>query len=165
MPLNQPNMKIALLLPCFILFSIGLKGQASKNEKYKPVNIDSLLKTPVILPKEGYSITNIQFTANYDKNLGAISGVHRHRFLMFQRQHPEVMWQFADHSGQFKVGDSSLYIPIGGEDRRLFNLIWDSWGDQFGPKLILHVQMLIGKFERYGITRDFIIRDIIMPTE
>jgi len=156
-------MKIALLLQCFILLSIGLKGRTSKNEKYKPVNIDSLLKTPVILPKEGYSITNIQFTANYDKETGMVGGVHRDRFLQFQDKHPEVMWQFIHASGKFKIGDSTHYIPFGAE--RLYRLARDAWGDQFGPKVILHVQMLIGKFERYGITRDFIIRDILIPTE
>lgn len=154
-------MRVIFLLSFFILTSIGLKAQIN-HETYKKVNIDSLLKTPVTLPKEGYSVTNIQFTANYDKNLGAISGVHRHRFLIFQRQHPEVMWQFTDASVQFKVGDSSLYIPLGGEERRLFNFVWDSWGERAGPKVILYVQMLIGKFWTYGVTRDFIIRDIII---
>ncbi|ETZ22308.1 hypothetical protein [Pedobacter sp. V48] len=86
-----------------------MKGQTSKSEKYKPVNIDPLLKAPVILPKEGYSVTNIQFIANYDKNLGMIGGVNRYRFLQFQRQHPEVIWQFTYDAAQFKVKDTTLY--------------------------------------------------------
>lgn len=93
----------------FYTISLGVKGQTSNDEKYKQVNIDSLLKTPVILPKQGYSITNIEFTANYDKNAGMIGGVHRGRFLQFQEQQPEVMWQFIYDAAQFKVGDSSLY--------------------------------------------------------
>ena len=35
----------------------------------------NLLKTSVILPKEGYSITNIQFTANYNEEPGKIGNV------------------------------------------------------------------------------------------
>jgi len=157
--------RAVLLLSCFILASFSLKGQIN-HETYKKVNIDSLLKSPVTLPKEGYSITNIQFTANYNKDLGSISGVHRDRFLQFQDQHPELMWQFSYDAVKFKIGDTSLYIPLGEDKRRLYRLVWDSWGDRLGPKVILYAQMLVGKFQRYGVTRDLIIRDmVIAPKE
>lgn len=57
---------------------------------------------------------------------------------------------------------STLYITLGDNERRLLNFVGDFWGERFGPKVILYAQMLIGKFERYGVTRDFIIRDMVI---
>ena len=139
-----------MLLTYLMLISSGCFAQNDIDKKYLPVNIDSLLKTSVTLPDKGYSITNIQFTAICTGEVREIAGVHRHRFFTFQRQHPEAMWEFTDATASFKIGDSTMFIPLGAKENRLFKLI-DFWGAELKPKVVLFAQMLITKHEQYGI--------------
>jgi len=158
-------MRTHTLLIYLILVSTGLFAQNDINKKYIPVDIDSLLKTPATLPDKGYSVTNIQFTAICDGEVREIAGVHRDRFLTFQRQHPEAIWEFTDATAAFKIGDSRVFIPLGAKENRLFKLI-EAWGVELKPKVILFAQVLITKHKRYGVCRDFIIRDmVIAPKE
>lgn len=152
-----------LLFSVYIVLSCNQSFcQSLAPNKYSQVDIDSLLKTSVVLSNAGYSITNIEFTARYGMEAREILGPYRDRFLQFQDQHPELGWEYTDACAVFKFRDTAMFVSLaGGHQGRLLRLV-DSWGDKYGPKVKIRAQMLIGKYLRYGVKRDFLIKDIIV---
>lgn len=133
--------------------------QSSRNKSIVS-NIDSLLKTPVILPDSGYSITDIEFVAKYGGEAREIEGSLRDRFLQIQDQHPQLKWEATNTTAAFSFGDTTMFLLLAGGHNGKLSFLVDSWGNKFMPKVRVKALMIISKYLRYGVKRDFLIKEI-----
>ncbi len=136
-------------------------AQSKKSEYYKIVNIDSLLQSPVSLPQgKPYLIMGIKFRISTDKmlDIGETGESVKDRFLQFKKLDPKNQWVVGDGSLYFHVGNKTLQMVLSKPEQ--FHKMIKLDNSKRKEKIIIEAKMLIGKFERYDTSRDFLIQDI-----
>ncbi|MGY4383584.1 hypothetical protein ACVWYN_000603 [Pedobacter sp. UYP24] len=151
------RMLLVGMAACFCFMNSSC--QSTRN-KLVGSNIDSLLKTPVLLPDSGYSNTEVEFVAKYGGEAREIEGSLRDRFMQFQDQHPKLNWDTTNTTAAFKIGDTTIFLPLAGGNNGKLGFLVFSWGNEFTPKVKVKAQMIISKYLRYGVKRDFLVKEI-----
>lgn len=154
--------KIKLFIAICCFFSATANGQVNDYRSYKLININDLLKSNVVLPKAGYYITNVKFIANYTGQAGQIGEVSKDQFRQLQEKFPRLKFKFGHAAAQFKTRDSVLWLPLS-ESAALWKKIANPRFTS-GSKVI-YAQIVVSKYERYGIARELIIKGIEPYTE
>jgi len=151
------RMFLVLIITCCCYFHSSCQ---SGSKKSAACNIDSLLKTPVVLPDSGYVITDIEFVAKYGGEAREIEGSLRDRFLQIQKQHPQLKWEATNATAAFSFGDTTMFLPLAGGHNGKLSFLVDSWGNTFTPKVRVKARMIASKYLRYGVKRDFLVKEI-----
>ena len=156
-------MRKIFALICLIPAVYTLSMAQSKNlEHYRKVNIDSVWRAPISLPKDKpYVIEKIEFSilSKDISDLGQTGGNTRDRFLQFNTLSKCECWEPRVGSIYYKVDDSLLVFAF--SNRSQFLKVLKAYNDTTKSKFTIKAKMLIGKFERYNLpTRDFQIIDV-----
>lgn len=161
-----------VIISIFGFFNASV-AQSKKTEYYKPVNIDSLLQTPIHLPiNRNYIIKRIQFSISTDSivDIGETGETERDRFLQLKDLSPNEDWKNYG-AVYFKMRSANLALEFGTLEQfhKVVNLS-KSWSNKkyldsineihIHKELNIKAKMLIGKFKRYNTTRDFLIQNI-----
>lgn len=153
--------KLFILIICCCVLASASRAQSNGSVYYEPVNIDSLLQQVIILPQgEQYTISQITFSlpAGAITDIGETGGVFRDRFIQLNQLSPEQDWQYRFGCVYFRVGNTDLALPFSKADQ--FDKLLKLYKSGQPAHLIIKAKMLIGKFKRYNITRDFQMEDI-----
>ncbi|HEX5554977.1 MAG TPA: hypothetical protein VFX43_17175, partial [Chitinophagaceae bacterium] len=156
----------------FIFALYGLSVAQSKTLKYyRPINIDSLLKSPIDLPKnKHFIIKSVEFSISTDKivDMGAPGGSVKDRFFQLNKLAPNLKWKtggciylYMDNSNlALECSTPEQYNKVLNLKKDSSKKLWNINELHVNKKLTVKAEMLIGRFERYDTTRDFLIRDI-----
>lgn len=147
---------IFILTLCLVQYSHPAVSQSKILTDYDGVNIDSLVKSPFLLPPgKKYTIKKIRFSVSIDqiKDLGETGGIFRDRFIQLNKLSPDQHWQYKFGSITFKIEDTWLTLVLSNGEQ--FDKVLALLKTKAKKNLIIYAQMLIGKFERYDTTRDF----------
>ncbi|ETZ19561.1 hypothetical protein [Pedobacter sp. V48] len=151
------RMLLVFMITCCCYFHSSCQSGKKKLVAY---NIDSLLKTPVVLPDSGYSIKDIEFVAKYGGEAREIEGSLRDRFLQIQTQCPQIKWEATNATAAFRIGDTTVFLPLAGGHNGKLSFLVDSWGNTFAPEVRVKARMIANKYLRYGVKRDFLVKEI-----
>lgn len=141
---------------------------------YRPVNIDSLLEAPILLPKnERFAIKKIVFSISTDQieDIGMTGGATRDRLLQLKALDPHEDWEYKVGSAYVGLGGHTLELVLSKREQfyKLLDLsksyqeekkLRDIQELHVNKELIIKANMLTGKFERYDTSRDFLVQDI-----
>lgn len=152
----------------YILAPVPVNGQ--NHEVYQPVDIDSILSTPVILPDyNAYRIGNYQFVVHYLGELKMKSPYSELRFAQLSKVHPEVKLILTNSALVVKTkGDRKL--EIGFKNSSVLNKLQP----YIKPKVMnIKVKMIEANYKstqmgldfKNIIYRDFIIQDVEVAKE
>lgn len=135
--------------------------QSKTSEDYQPVDIDSLLQSPIAVPKDRHHVVKkIAFSISMSEiiGVGKVGSVIRDRFIQLNKLNTDREWKYKFGCAYFEIRNKNLALVFSKPEQleRIVKLYTSSRKE----KIIIKAKMLIGNFKRYNVTRDFLIQDI-----
>lgn len=145
--------KILTLIICMVAYCNFPVVQSKMRIYYRPVNIDSLLKQKIILPKsKTISISNIEFTTLFSGEIHRDGGAMR---LAVKRDSSKLSIKYSGTAALFKNGDSIFSGSLARES--LLELLKPF--DKI-KRIKVNARMIIYQVKKDDIRRGFLVEDI-----
>lgn len=112
--INRLTVQFHILFTVASLVLISTHAYGQKSKVYKPVNIDSILHTPIILPDyNAHRISNCQFIVHYTGEIRVMGQSKVSCFEQLNDLHPEIKLHFIKTDAVIKTkGNRELLLGL-----------------------------------------------------